>query len=63
MYCFTMLSGAPPTEPAKYEPDQALRPPVVAGEAGGLLAQPSGGDSLEAVDQLGYGDLRGEVRE
>jgi hypothetical protein len=21
MYCFTMLSGAPPADPAKYEPD------------------------------------------
>jgi hypothetical protein len=24
MYCFTIDGGAPPTEPAKYEPDHSL---------------------------------------
>jgi hypothetical protein len=51
MYCFTMLSGAPPTEPAKYEPDH--RPFV-------RLAQPPGGDSLEADYQLGYAIFGGK---
>src|SRR5690606_27951364 len=42
---------------------EALCPPVVADQVGELLAQPPGGDALEAVDQFGHGDLRREVHE
>jgi len=48
MYCLTMLSGAPATEPAKYEPDQSLLAPVVvACEVGKLLPRAARRDALE----------------
>ncbi len=62
MYCRTMDSGAPPTDPAKYDPGpQALPAPVVPHEGGELLPQTAGRDALEAVDQPRDGDLWREV--
>ena len=63
MYCFTTRAAHRRPTRRSTSRTTALCPPVVADQVGELLAEPAGGDALEAVDQLGHGDLRREVHQ
>jgi hypothetical protein len=74
MYWRTIAGGAPPHGAEKYEGGhrcpcvraRLMRPvnsPPAFGRGGCLQPYPGGGDALEAVDQLGDGDLRRVVHQ
>jgi hypothetical protein len=64
MYCRTTVSGAPPHEAAEVgrRPEVPVhdRPVHAAGE---IPAQDAGGHALEAVHEVGHGDLRRVVHQ
>jgi hypothetical protein len=54
MYWRRTVIGAPPADPAKYDPGpQPLGTPVVPAQVGELLPEAAGGYAFEAVDEPG----------